>query len=71
LIQTNKIGRFPIILMGTSYWSGLFDWVKNTMLAEGNINKEDLDLFKMTDDVDVAIAEIKAYYDKNSLHPNF
>lgn len=71
LIQTNKIDRFPIILMGTSYWSGLLDWIKGAMLAEGNINKEDLDLFKITDDVDAAIAEIKSYYDKRGLHPNF
>ena len=50
LVQTRKVNRFPIILMGKEYWSGLFDWMKNKMLAEGNISKEDLDLFSMTDD---------------------
>ena len=71
LIQTHKIGRFPIILMGSSYWSGLFEWIKNTMLEEGNINAEDLDLFQMTDDPDEAVSIIKSFYEKYGLHPNF
>ncbi len=71
LIQTHKIGRFPIILMGTSYWSGLFDWIKNTMLEEGNISEKDLDLFQMTDSADEAVSIIKSFYEKYGLHPNF
>ena len=71
LIQTHKIGRFPIILMGTSYWSGLFEWIKKTMLEQGNINKEDLDLFQMTDSSDEAVLIIKSFYEKYGLHPNF
>tara|TARA_B110000046_G_scaffold45492_2_gene50593 strand:- start:1678 stop:2382 length:705 start_codon:yes stop_codon:yes gene_type:complete len=71
LIQTHKIGRFPIILMGTSYWSGLFDWIKNTMLEEGNISEKDLDLFQMTDSADEAVSMIKSFYEKYGLHPNF
>ena len=71
LIQTHKIGRFPIILMGTSYWSGLFEWIKRTMLEHGNINKEDLDLFQMTDSSDEAVLIIKSFYEKYGLHPNF
>ncbi|WP_353197591.1 TIGR00730 family Rossman fold protein, partial [Parapedobacter defluvii] len=42
LIQTGKIARFPIVLVGEAYWGGLFDWVKNRMLEEGNISPEDL-----------------------------
>jgi len=44
LIQTGKIGRFPIILVGEEYWGGLINWIKNVMLKENNINKEELDL---------------------------
>ena len=42
LVQTKKVSKFPIILMGKEYWGGLFDWIKTKMLAEGNISKEDL-----------------------------
>ena len=44
LIQTNKIGRFPIVLVGTEFWGGLIDWIKETMLGVGNISPKDLDL---------------------------
>ena len=71
LIQTHKIGRFPIVLMGSDYWSGLIDWIRKTMLAEGNINEEDLDLFQISDSADEAVAIIKRFYDKYGLHPNF
>jgi len=50
LVQTEKIQHFPIILFGDSYWSPLLGWLKNTMLAEGCISEEDLDLFKITND---------------------
>jgi uncharacterized protein (TIGR00730 family) len=55
LVQTRKVTSFPIVLLGTSYWSGLVDWVKQTVLAEGKIAKEDLDMFQVTDDVDQAV----------------
>ena len=71
LIQTKKIGRFPIILVGTSYWKGLMDWVTSTMLDEGNISAEDLKLIKIVDTADEAVAEINRFYGKYLLQPNF
>jgi uncharacterized protein (TIGR00730 family) len=49
LIQTNKMRPFPVILMDRSFWGGLMDWVKQTVLARGKISEEDLDLFYMVD----------------------
>lgn len=49
LIQTNKIGRFPIVLVGEAFWSGLIDWVKGTMLKFGNISNTDLDLISIVE----------------------
>ena len=50
LIQTGKITEFPVVLVGSNYWSGLVDWLRERMLAEGNISPDDLDLFKVTDE---------------------
>ena len=58
LVQTRKVTRFPVVLMGTQYWSGLFAWLRGTMLADGKIGEADLDLILLTDDVDEAIAHI-------------
>jgi uncharacterized protein (TIGR00730 family) len=55
LVQTRKVTRFPVILMGTAYWSGLLDWIKQTLLAEGKIGPDDLDLIQLTDDIDEAV----------------
>ncbi len=72
LIQTHKIGKFPIVLVGTDYWGGLVDWIKNTMLEkEGNINDNDLFLFKLVDTADEAVAEIEKFYGRYLLKPNF
>lgn len=72
LIQTKKIGRFPIILVGKSYWSGLMDWIKNTMLEkEHNINEEDLNLFRLVDTAQEAVSHIEQFYNKYLLKPNF
>jgi uncharacterized protein (TIGR00730 family) len=71
LIQTHKIGRFPIILVGTDFWSGLIDWVKSVMLKEGNINEEDLKLFKLVDTASEAADLIDEFYSKYLLKPNF
>ncbi len=51
LVQTGKIEHFPVILMGTDYWTGLLDWLRTTMAGEGKIDAGDLDLFRCTDDV--------------------
>ncbi|WBU88961.1 LOG family protein [Cellulophaga omnivescoria] len=71
LIQTNKIGKFPIILVGTSFWTGLMDWVKETMLGEGNISASDLDLIKIVDTADDVVEIIDAFYKGHDLSPNF
>ena len=72
LIQTHKIGKFPIVLVGSSYWQGLIDWIKNTMLEEEhNVNPVDLDLMKIVDTADDAVAHIEDFYSKFVLSPNF
>lgn len=72
LIQTKKIGKFPIILVGTSFWAGLIDWIKDMMLKKnGNVSKEDLDLFKVVDTADEVVDAINNFYTKHQLTPNF
>ncbi|MCC5943321.1 MAG: TIGR00730 family Rossman fold protein [Bernardetiaceae bacterium] len=72
LIQTHKIGRFPIILVGREFWSGLFDWIKNVLIErEKNVSPEDLDLIKIVDTPDEAVREIDDFYSKYLLSPNF
>lgn len=56
LVQTQKVTSFPVVLMGTRYWSGLFGWIRETMLAHGKISAKDLDIFHLTDDVDEAVS---------------
>jgi uncharacterized protein (TIGR00730 family) len=58
LVQTQKVTRFPVILFGSQYWSGLVTWMRETVLAGGKINAPDLDLMHVTDDVDDAVAVI-------------
>jgi uncharacterized protein (TIGR00730 family) len=55
LVQTKKVTRFPVILMGVDYWSGLIDWVRETLLADGKVSGTDLDLIQLTDDVEEAV----------------
>ncbi len=50
LVQTRKVTSFPVVLMGTAYWSGLIEWIRSTMLAEGKVAERDLDLLHLTDD---------------------
>jgi uncharacterized protein (TIGR00730 family) len=71
LIQTQKIARFPIVLMGKEYWEGLIEWIKNQMLTEKNICPKDLDLFVIADTADEAVKHIEDFYNKYSLKPNF
>ena len=72
LIQTGKIGRFPIVLFGSSYWQGIIDWIKLIMLeAERNISDEDLDLFNIVDTPSEAVEIIETFYKTYTLKPNF
>ncbi len=59
LIQTERIKPFPIILVGSDFWSGLVDWLKDTMLGSGNISREDLDLFTVLDDADQVVEFVR------------
>jgi hypothetical protein len=59
LVATGKITRFPIVLVGSSYWSGLLDWLKEKVLAEGNIHPRELDLVTVADDAAEVVAIIK------------
>jgi len=72
LIQTHKIGKFPIILVGTDFWEGLMDWVKKTLLDSfENISSKDLDLIHLVDTEDEVIAVLDAFYKNSGLSPNF
>jgi len=59
LVATGKITRFPIVLVGSAYWSGLLDWLKTTMLAEGKIGQDELSLIHLVDDPDEVVKIIK------------
>ena len=58
MVQTGKVTNYPIVLMGTEYWSGLLEWMDNTLAASGSINEGDRELFLLTDDPDEAISHI-------------
>ena len=72
LIQTSKIKKIPIILVGTSFWSGLIDWLKQTLLEQNStISEGDLDLFSCVDTADEVIDLLKHYYSETDTGPNF
>lgn len=72
LIQTKKIGRFPIVLVGKAFWGGLIDWIKETLLArENNIHEEDLKLFNVVETPEEAVKVIDDFYAQYLLTPNF
>ena len=72
LIQTKKIEKFPIILVGTDYWEGLLDWIKKTLLDKfQNISATDLDLIHLVDTEDQVIEILDGFYKKYQLSPNF
>jgi len=55
LVQTRKVTMFPVVLLGSAYWGGLVDWIREVMLPGGKISPEDLDLLRVTDSVDEAV----------------
>ncbi|HTH57342.1 MAG TPA: TIGR00730 family Rossman fold protein [Cyclobacteriaceae bacterium] len=71
LIQTKKIGRFPIVMVGKKFWSGMMDWIKTTLVEEKMISPEDLDLINLVDKPEDAVAVIDEFYGKYLLSPNF
>jgi uncharacterized protein (TIGR00730 family) len=60
LVQTRKVTSFPIVMVGTEYWGGLFDWIRATVLPSGKVSEPDLDLLHLTDDVDEVVEFIQA-----------
>ncbi|UAB80396.1 TIGR00730 family Rossman fold protein [Marixanthomonas sp. SCSIO 43207] len=72
LIQTHKIDKFPLILVGSKFWSGLWDWVKDTLLeANNNVSPEDLDLVHIVDHEDEVLEILNNFYEEYNLSPNF
>ena len=72
LIQTKKIGKFPIILVSTEFWGGLIDWVKSTLLQKfGNISPGDLDLIHIVDTPGEVLGILDKFYGEYNLSPNF
>ncbi len=72
LIQTHKIVKFPIVLVGTDFWSGLFDWIETVLLEKyHNISPKDLNLIKIVDTADEVVEIIDTFYKKYNLSPNF
>jgi hypothetical protein len=72
LIQTHKIDKFPLILVGTHFWKGLMDWVRSTLLEENNnISKEDLDLVHIVDTEEEVLTILNEFYDNVHMSPNF
>ena len=72
LIQTKKIGKFPIILVGTNFWSGLIHWIKTVLIEqEQTVSADDLDLFKIVDSEDEVVEVLDKFYKKYDLSPNF
>ncbi|MGY5351211.1 LOG family protein [Wenyingzhuangia sp. IMCC45533] len=72
LIQTKKIGRFPIVLVGTKFWGGIIEWIKQVLRDEyKTISPEDLNLFRIVDTADEAVEHLNNFYNKYKLKPNF
>lgn len=71
LIQTKKVGRFPIVLVGKKFWAGLVDWFKKTLVDEKMISEEDLNLFSVVDTPEDAVKVIDDFYARYLLSPNF
>jgi uncharacterized protein (TIGR00730 family) len=61
LIQTGKVRHFPVVLIGWSYWTGLLDWIRGTLLARGAIEEADLELLQVTDDPDEVVRIVQAF----------
>ncbi|NEV94232.1 TIGR00730 family Rossman fold protein [Psychroflexus sp. YR1-1] len=72
LIQTGKIDKFPIILVGTEFWEGLLDWIKSTLAEKvRTVSVEDLDLIELVDTEDEVIEILDKFYNQYDLSPNF
>ena len=70
LVQTGKTRRIPIILVGSKFWAGLIDWFKDTLIREGTIGEEDMDLFKILDDPNDVVDAIFDHYQNRDFEPS-
>ncbi len=70
LVQTGKTRRIPIVLVSSSFWQGLIEWLRESMLAEGAISAEDLDLFVIADSAQEVLDAIFAHYEKRAVAPS-
>lgn len=71
LVQTQKISRIPIVLIGVDYWGGLVSWIEEIMISHATISEKDRDLFFLTDSIEDAVAKIRAAYEREEPMPNF
>lgn len=71
LTQTKKVTPYPIVLVGKEYWIGLVEWLKSSVLKEGNIAEKDLDLIQLVDTAEEAMEIIQTFYLQNRVKPNF
>ncbi len=71
LIQTKKIAKFPIVLVGKEYWAGLIDWIKNVLVTEKTVDEKDLSLILVAESADHAVKHINDFYSRYLLKPNF
>jgi len=71
LIQTEKVTKFPVILVGRSYWKGLVGWIKDTLFKEKNISSDDIELFDVVDTVEEVMQCLERFYIKDNFKPNF
>ena len=71
LLQTSKVNKFPIILVGRQYWEGLINWIKDKLLRENNISTEDLELFEVVDTKEEVMDCLNRFYIKDNFKPNF
>ena len=72
LVQTKKVARFPVVLVGKKFWGGMLQWIEEVMLEEEkNIKPEDLNLFRVVDTPEEAVEHINNFYAKHRLKPNF
>ena len=71
LVQTKKVSKIPIILIGKDYWGGLVHWIENTMMNEGTISAKDRNLFYLTDSIEEGVQKIREVYEVQEPMPNF
>jgi uncharacterized protein (TIGR00730 family) len=71
LIKTKKIKPFPVYLVGSTYWQGLLDWLKHTVVEQGYIHQQDLSVFTVTDDPKKIAHDIQQHYEKTTSFENF